>query len=121
LTCVHRGIVAELARVVIDTGSAITILDGAELRTQGIVLGPPKGRATMHGVGGSEKCLSYELELVETEGEIAMKRFAPHIGVGHYGRDIGGLLGLDFLRQTGAIIDLRRWTIDFDPAVHSAE
>jgi hypothetical protein len=120
LTCVHRGIVAELPRVVVDTGSAITILDEAELSTQGVVLGPPKGRARMHGIGGSERATSYELELVEIQGEIAMQRFAPHIGPARYGRDIGGLLGLDFLRQAGAIINLADWTIDFVPAVQSA-
>jgi len=73
----------------------------------------------MIGTGGTEYATSYRLDRVHIGDEIQVFRFTPHIGPVHFGRDIGGFLGFDFLRLTGAIIDLRRWTIDFDPAVQS--
>jgi hypothetical protein len=105
--------------MVVDTGAAITLLDRETLESAGIVLGEPIQRHRMIGTGGSEYADSYLLDRLRVGDEIQVLRFAPHVGPVHFGWDLGGLLGLDFLRLTGAIIDLRRWTIDFQPAVQS--
>jgi hypothetical protein len=44
---------------------------------------------------------------------ITVRGLDVHVGPASYGRDLGGLLGLDFLRLTGAVINLRDWTIEF--------
>ena len=106
--------------MVVDTGAAITLLDREALESAGIVLGDPIQRHRMVGTGGPEYATSYLVDRLRVEDEIQVLRFAPHVGPAHFGWDLGGLLGLDFLRLTGAIIDLRHWTIDFDPAVQSS-
>jgi hypothetical protein len=73
----------------------------------------------MTGIGGIEIATRHKLDRLRIGDAIQVLGFALHVGRADYGRDLGGLLGLDFLRLTGAIIDLRRWTIDFDPAVQS--
>ena len=118
LTCEHSGVSVTLP-VIVDTGAAISLLDRGKLESAGVVLGEPVQEHRMIGTGGPEYSTSYLLDLVHIGDEIQVFGFAPHVGPAHFGRDLGGLLGLDFLRLTGAIIDLRRWTIDFEPAVQS--
>jgi predicted aspartyl protease len=120
LTCDHQGVVLTLDRVVVDTGAAITVLDQQKLRAGGLVLDKPQQEHWMVGTGGGELATSYKLQRVAIGDEIQVLGFAPHVGPAHYGRDLGGLLGLDFLELTGAIINLTDWTIDFVPAVQSA-
>lgn len=74
----------------------------------------------MIGIGGVEITTRHKLDRVRIGDAIQVLGVTPHVGRADYGRDIGGLLGLDFLRRAGAIIDLGAWTIDFDPAVQSA-
>jgi hypothetical protein len=119
LTCEHGGVTVTLP-VVVDTGAAITLLDRERLESAGVVLAEPLRAHRMIGTGGPEYSTSYLPDRVHIGDAIQVFDFAPHVGPAHYGRDLGGLLGLDFLRLTGAIIDLRRWTIDFDPAVQSS-
>jgi hypothetical protein len=73
----------------------------------------------MVGVGGVEEVDVHNFEFLAIEPEIAIGPFTVDVGSADYGRDLGGLLGLDFLRRAGAIINLADWTIDFAPAVQS--
>lgn len=47
-------------------------------------------------------------------GTNGLDRFEVEIGEMDYGFEIGGILGMDFLRVAGAVIDLRRLTLEFD-------
>lgn len=38
------------------------------------------------------------------------------VGPAHYGRELGGLRGIDFLKRAGAIVNLRDWTLEFTAA-----
>lgn len=46
-------------------------------------------------------------------GDHGIENFEVEIGELDYGFEIGGILGMDFLRETGAIIDLRDLTVEF--------
>jgi hypothetical protein len=46
-------------------------------------------------------------------GEKQLTAFEIEVGGMDYGFDIRGILGMDFLRQAGAILDLKALTIEF--------
>ncbi len=46
-------------------------------------------------------------------GGHGLESFEVEIGELDYGFEIGGILGMDFLRAAGAVIDLRNLTLEF--------
>ncbi|HBL56151.1 MAG TPA: hypothetical protein EYO46_00060 [Candidatus Lambdaproteobacteria bacterium] len=62
------------------------------------------------GVGGKEFVFIKNLDRV-TLGELAVQNFKVEIGTMDYGFPIDGILGLDFLSEVGAIIDLKEFEI----------
>ena len=47
-------------------------------------------------------------------GKASLSNFEVEIGGMDYGFEIQGILGMDFLRQTGAVISLKDLTVEFD-------
>ena len=64
----------------------------------------------IRGVGGSEYVYSKKVESL-TVGEMAMKDFEIQVGAMYYGFPINGIVGMDFLLATQAIVDLARLTV----------
>lgn len=44
-------------------------------------------------------------------GNLEIRNFIIEIGVMDYGFEINGIIGLDFLKEVGAIIDLRKMIV----------
>jgi hypothetical protein len=65
------------------------------------------------GVGGSEFVYSKTVDLVRI-GDIQTENFALEIGAMNYGFDLDGIIGLDLLKQTKAIIDIDKLTLKSD-------
>jgi hypothetical protein len=63
------------------------------------------------GAGGREHVFVRSVDRFAI-GEHGVNGFEVEVGEMDYGFDIGGILGLDFLRATGAVIDLGRLTIE---------
>src|SRR5262249_27281328 len=98
-----------------DTGSARTILSADALAVLGIGPEPNDVLRTMRGVGGSETVFTRRLDRVTVDGR-GVDAFEGPVGGGDYGFLITGILGMDFLVETQATIDLHALTIEFAPA-----
>ena len=56
---------------------------------------------------------SRDTSIVSRLGDRGVDQFEVEIGEMDYGFEMGGILGMDFLRAAGAVIDLGRLTIEF--------
>lgn len=94
-----------LREVILDTGSATTLFSADEVFKLGLVPGPDDPIQRVRGVGGSEFVLSKRLDSLSL-GDLSVSSFPIQIGAMDYGFPIQGLIGLNFLVQAGAVIDL---------------
>lgn len=102
---IYRGQDLELRNVIIDTGSAGTVMSADTLAPIGVRLEPEDPIHRIQGVGGSEfvfgKCLdSFSV------GALHVAAFEVEVGAMDYGFELDGIVGMDFLLRVGAIIDL---------------
>jgi len=96
-----------LDSVLLDTGSASTVLSADRLNTLGIKLEPEDPIHRIVGVGGGEFVYCKRLPWVAFRGCRALD-FPVEIGAMSYGFEIDGILGMDFMRQVGLLIDLHK-------------
>ena len=61
----------------------------------------------IRGIGGAEFVFSKKLERIRV-GHLLMTEFQIEVGWMDYGFDLQGILGLDFLFATNAVIDLEK-------------
>lgn len=103
---VFRGKELKLERVLLDTGSASTLLN-ADI-VQEIAMVPEQNDIVdmIRGVGGVEYVYTKSLDSIMV-GVVSIKNFEVEIGSMDYGMEIDGILGFNFLKQAGAIIDAR--------------
>ena len=64
------------------------------------------------GIGGTEAVFTRKLDRLQA-GEQGLDEFLIEVGSMNYGFEINGILGMDFLTSSGAVIDLRRLTLEF--------
>ncbi len=114
LTISHRGASVDVPNVLVDTGSASTIVNADIAGTIGIFPEPTDRLRTLRGVGGREVVFARPLDRVAL-GDRGVHRFEVEIGAMDYGFDLGGILGMDFLLAAGAILNLRDLTLEFAP------
>lgn len=99
-----------LENVLLDTGSAGTIFPTDKLKASGIY---PRDSAFIRritGVGGDEFVVETAVDSL-TVGQLQVDDFIIEAGAMDYRFAIDGILGFDFLQQTGAIIDLAKMEI----------
>jgi predicted aspartyl protease len=99
-----------LNNVLIDTGSASSILKGELVKEIGIKPEPEDPLGSVRGIGGSEFVYIKEVDLLSI-GDLKVKNFKIDIGDMDYGFDIDAIIGMDFLQKTGALIDLHNYCI----------
>ena len=112
VTIAYRGKRLETQNVLIDTGSATTILSADIVQSIQIIPEPDDTLYTIRGVGGSEVVFSRKVDQIEI-GERRLKSFEIEIGAMEYGFEINGILGMDFLTKAKAIINLHELKIEF--------
>lgn len=98
--------------VLVDTGSATTIFAIDSLSAIHIIPLPDDTLHVIRGIGGSEAVFSRRIDSL-TVGERSVHNIEIEVGGMDYGFDIAGILGMDFLRQAGALIDLSSLTLSF--------
>jgi predicted aspartyl protease len=112
ITVTYQGTTMDIPQVLVDTGSAATLLAADFITTIGIVPLPQDVLHTLRGVGGTEVVFTRRLDSLQV-GERRLTNFEIEVGGMDYGFEIHGILGMDFLIRAGAIINLREMTIVF--------
>lgn len=106
----HKGKTLKLDRVLIDTGSGGTIISTDKASTIGIIPEEDDTIYRVRGVGGSEFVYSKTLDEISIDSLI-VNEFETEIGAMNYGFELDGIIGLDFLLKTKAIIDLENHSL----------
>ncbi|MCB8943865.1 MAG: retropepsin-like domain-containing protein [Ardenticatenaceae bacterium] len=112
VTVAYRGLVVTIDNVLIDTGSATTILAADRVTAVHITPEPQDTLHTIRGVGGTEVVFTRRVDYVQI-GEQQVPNLEIEVGGMDYGFEINGILGMDFLRQAGAVINLQDLSLTF--------
>ncbi|MCL0060426.1 retropepsin-like domain-containing protein [Dehalococcoidia bacterium] len=101
----YQGQQLSFRNVLLDTGSAGVIFSTERVLTIGLTYEPDDSVHRIRGVGGTEFVFTKRLDCLAV-GELQINDFQIEVGAMDYGFDIDGIIGMDFLIQVGAIIDL---------------
>lgn len=112
VTVAHGSDSLTIPDVVLDTGSAHTVLSADILGPLGIVPQPDDVLYAVRGIGGVEVVFARRLDSLGV-GSAAVPGLEVEVGGVDYGFGLNGILGMDFLRASGAVIDLGQLTISF--------
>lgn len=99
-----------LKNVLVDTGSAGTIFAADRLLAIGLLYEDNDPVDRIRGVGGSEWVFIKKIDSLRL-GPLLLSDFAIEVGAMNYGFDIDGIIGMDFLTEVGATIDLKHLEI----------
>jgi predicted aspartyl protease len=102
---VYQGRSLWLKRVLVDTGSGGTILSSDMVEEIGLIGEPGDTIYRISGVGGSEFVFLKVVDSLRI-GSLEVNDFTIEIGAMDYGFELDGIVGLDFLKKVGGIIDL---------------
>ncbi len=106
----YRGRQIAVENVLLDTGSMGTIFSADKMDAIDLFPEDDDVLRRVRGIGGTEFVFTKQVELL-TLGELQVKGFEIEVGAMEYGFNIDGIIGLDFLMKTKAIVDLSRLEI----------
>lgn len=112
-TLTYRGTTIEIPDVLVDTGAASTVINADLAADAGIYLEPSDQLRRLRGVGGHEHVFVRRVDRFAV-GDHGLDGFDVEIGEMDYGFDLGGIIGMDFLRAARAIVDLGNLMIRFE-------
>lgn len=113
VTLTYAGAELDISDVLIDTGSASTIFKADVVAVLGITPELNDVIHTIRGVGGAEVVFSRQVDRLWVEGA-SVEGFEIEVGRMNYGFAMNGILGMDFLLEAGAIINLRDLRLLFE-------
>ena len=116
VSVIYQGAEIEISDVLVDTGSATTILAADQVARVGIVPEPSDRLYTIRGVGGIEAVFTRRVGKLRI-GQRDVSDFEIEVGGMDYGFEIQGILGMDFLLEAGTIINLRDLRLEFPSEV----
>lgn len=105
VTLIYKGKSMSLDNVLIDTGSAGSVFKMDKVDELGITIEDDDTIDTISGVGGVEFVYNKNISGISI-GNLEVRDFTIEVGVMNYGFEINGIIGMDFMRGVGAIIDL---------------
>jgi len=111
----HAGRAVLIKRVLIDTGSGSTVLSSLRAKEIGLVIDPLDPLRTLRGVGGMEVVFVKRVDYIQVDRR-KFKNFEVELSPLNYGLEINGILGLDFLIATRAVVDLKHLQLRFGRA-----
>ena len=109
----YRGSTIAISQVLVDTGSASTVISADLVDSSGIFPLPADRLSTIRGVGGSEVVFRRRVDCLQV-GEKGLVNFDLEVGGMDYGFAINGILGMDFLTEAKAIINLQAMSRTFN-------
>jgi hypothetical protein len=110
MSLTHKNQHQTLHNVVLDTGSAGTIFSADAVLNIGLQLEPDDIVREIRGIGGTEFVFSKSIDRLAL-GKFELKNFEIEIGTMDYGFVIDGIVGINFLHQVGACINLAQLEI----------
>lgn len=110
VTLTYQGQSLSLENVLLDTGSGGTVFAADKLLAVGLKLEPDDVIHRIRGVGGVEFVFTKQVDRLAV-GDLQADDFEVEVGAMQYGFDIDGIIGMDFLRRVGALLDLARLEI----------
>lgn len=81
-----------------------------EITYRGITIEDNDIIESISGIGGSEFVYKKRIDNIKL-GNLEVIDFTIEVGVMDYGFDINGIIGMDFMRKVGSIIDLNKMII----------
>ena len=103
----YQGRRITLENVLLDTGSAGSIFPTDRVLSIGVEYEADDFVYRIRGVGGEEFVFAKRLDRVALRN-LEVEDFEIEIGLMDYGFEIDGILGMDFLIEVGAILNLER-------------
>lgn len=104
VTIQFRGKKLTLDKVLLDTGSAGTIFKADIVEAIGVIPESEDIVDSIHGVGGIEYVYTKTFDAICFEA-VCINHFQVEIGSMDYGMEIDGIIGFDFIRTAGLVID----------------
>lgn len=104
---IHQGREVTLDSMILDTGSAGTLISVDRVAGLGIRPEPDDQLHQIRGIGGFEVVVPKRVDKLIV-GTLEADSFEAEVGSTDYGFEVDGILGIDFLLKTHAIIDLGR-------------
>ena len=95
------------------TRSFTTLFSGDVVEQAGILPELGDHLRNIYGVGGISWVFMRNLDSLKV-GDNSVQDFEVDVGGMDYAREINGILGMNFLLKTGAVIDLRQLTLEFE-------
>ncbi len=105
--------VVEVSNVLIDTGSASSIFAADILEAIQIAPSPQDTLHVIRGIGGTEVVFKRRVDFI-TVDDFSLPNFEIEVGGMDYEFEINGILGMDFLISSGAIINLKDMYLQFN-------
>jgi hypothetical protein len=106
----HQGQQLVLQHILLDTGSAGSLFSADELLKINVCLEPQDSLRQIRGVGGSEFVFVKTIDSL-TVGKLHVEHLSVEVGALDYGFAIEGILGMNFLLQAKATINLAKLTL----------
>ena len=91
----------------LGTGSAGTVFAADKVSTIDLLYEPRDGVRRIRGIGGAEVVFTKQLDR-QSVGELWTDDAEIEVGAMNYCVEIDGILGVNFLIRTGAVVDLAR-------------
>ncbi|MBW6411024.1 aspartyl protease family protein [Clostridium weizhouense] len=104
---IHNNKKLILDNVLIDTGSGGTLFKMDKVEEIDITIDVNDSIETIHGIGASEFVYKKTIDEIRLN-DLCSRDVKVEIGIMDYGFNIDGIIGIDFLRQIDAIIDLEK-------------
>lgn len=108
----YKKIALTIPNVLVDTGSARTIFSADIVLPIHITPEPDDVLYTIRGVGGSEVVFTRQVDSLQVDNH-QLLQFEIEVGGMDYGFEINGILGMNFLQQASAILNLAKLNIIF--------
>ncbi len=101
----YHGRRVTFPQVLLDTGSAGCIFAADKLLTIDLRYEPDDAVHRIRGVGGAEFVFTKKVDRLGLS-DLQVDGFEIEVGAMDYGMEMDGIIGMDFLIKTGAVIDL---------------